>query len=61
MIKLYPVKIEAHDEETGDLVFTMETFDEGAATIEIKTCLGPGNIDNVTAAMRRAIAMLELV
>lgn len=61
MINLYPVKIEAVDADTKDLMFTIETFDEGAATIEIKTILGPRNIDEVTAAMRRAIVMLELI
>lgn len=60
MINVYPVKIEAIEAETGDLMFTMEAFDEGAATVEIKTVIGPGNINELTAAMRRAVVMLEL-
>ena len=60
MIKVYPVKIEAIDAETKDLMFTMETFDEGAATVEIKTVISPSNIDNLVAAMRRSLQMLEL-
>lgn len=59
MITVYPVKIEAVD-ETGELQFTMESFDEFASSIEIKVLIGPANIDNLTAAMRRAVAMLEL-
>lgn len=60
MIKIYPVKIEAIDPETNDLMFTMETFDAGAATVEIKTVISPSNIDNLVAAMRRSLHMLEL-
>lgn len=59
MIKVYPVKIEAVDED-GQVQFTMETFDASAATVEIKTSIGPGNIDQLTAAMRRAVVILEL-
>lgn len=59
MINVYPIKIEAVD-EAGELQFTMETFDEHAATVEIKTVIGPDNIDELTAAMRRAVVMLEL-
>ena len=60
MIKVYPVKIEAIDAETNDLMFTMETLDGGAATVEIKTVISPSNIDNLVAAMRRSLQMLEL-
>lgn len=59
MIQVYPIKIEAVD-ETGQVQFTMETFDAQVATVEIKTVIGPGNIDELTAAMRRAVVMLEL-
>ena len=59
MIKVYPVKIEAVD-ESGEVQFTMETFDQHAASVEIKTVVGPGNINELVAAMRRAVQMLEL-
>lgn len=59
MINVYPIKIEAVD-EAGDVQFTMETFDAHAATVVIKTVIGPDNIDELTAAMRRAVVMLEL-
>ena len=59
MIKVYPVKIEAVD-EAGDVAFTMETFDQYAASVDIKTTIGPSNINELVAAMRRAVQMLEL-
>ena len=59
MINVYPVKVEAFD-ESGLLQFTMEMIDEHCATVEVKTVIGPGNIDELTAAMRRAVVMLEL-
>lgn len=59
MIKVYPVKIEAVD-ESGEVQFTMETFDSHAAIVTIRTVVGPGNINELVAAMRRAVQMLEL-
>lgn len=59
MIEVYPIKIEAVD-EAGDVQFVMETQDEHCAMVNIRTVIGPGNIDQLTAAMRRAVAMLEL-
>lgn len=60
MINVYPTKIEAIDADTGNLMFTMETFDACAAIVTLKTTIGPGNIDELTAALRRALVMLEL-
>ena len=59
MINVYPVKIEAVDED-GQVQFTMETQDEHCAMVDIRTVIGPNNIDQLTAAMRRAVVMLEL-
>ena len=59
MIDVYPVKIEATD-ENGFVQFTMETQDEHCATVEFRTTIGPGNVDELVAAMRRAVVMLEL-
>ena len=60
MIDVYPVKIEAIEQETKEVMFTMETFDQHAASVEIKTVVGPANINELVAAMRRAVVMLEL-
>ena len=59
MITVYPTRVEAVDED-GSVAFTMETFDSHAATVVIKTVIGPDNIDELTAALRRAVVMLEL-
>ena len=59
MINVYPIKIEAVDDD-GEVQFTMETFDAHAATVNIRTVIGPDNIDDLVAAMRRAVVMLEL-
>ena len=59
MIKVYPVKIEAVD-ESNNLAFTIETFDQHCASVEFKALIGPSNIDELVAAMRTAVQMLEL-
>lgn len=59
-ITLHPVKIEAYD-EVNDLVFTLEMFDEACATVEIKTVLSLDNVDEVFAAVKDGIAMMNLV
>lgn len=59
MISVYPVKVQAYD-ESGDVMFTMETFDEHAAQVVMRTTIGPSNVDELTAALRRAVVMLEL-
>ena len=59
MINVYPIKVEAVDED-GEVQFSMETFDSHAAIVTIRTTIGLGNIDELTAALRRAVVMLEL-
>lgn len=59
MIEVYPIKVEAAD-ESGFVQFTMETQDEYCAMVDIRAVIGPKNIDELTAAMRRAVVMLEL-
>jgi DNA-binding NtrC family response regulator len=60
MINVYPVRVQAYDAETDDVLFTMETFDAHAAQVVMHTTIGPGNVDELTAALRRAVVMLEL-
>ena len=59
MIKVYPVKIEAVDED-GSMVFSMETQDSHAAMVKINAFIGHDNFEELVAAMRRAVQMLEL-
>ena len=59
MIKVYPIKIEAVDDK-GELAFIMRAMDRHAAKIEFYALIGPSNIDELVAAMRTAVQMLEL-
>lgn len=59
MISVHPTKIEATDED-GRVMFTVEMMDRVSAIIEMKTVVVKEDMDNLTAAMRRAIVMLEL-
>lgn len=61
MIKVYPIKIEAVDEE-GEVLFTLKTEDAACCTVEIKQplILSNGNLEEVLDAVRRGVKMLEL-
>ncbi len=59
-IDIYPAKIEAYDHDTKDLLFTVEAFDEGAAKIEIMTVVSPDTLDEILAAISKAVGMLAL-
>lgn len=60
MINVYPTRVEAIKAETGDVMFIMETMDSHAASVRINTVISPSNVDELTAALRRAVVMLEL-
>jgi hypothetical protein len=60
MIKVYPIKIEAWDTEKETLVFTIESFNSFCAEVTMKQEITNESIENVTAALRRAVQMLEL-
>jgi len=59
-IELFPTRFEAYDPATKDLLFTMEAFDEGAATLNMVGCLTPRNIDEVLEQIRTAFDALKL-
>lgn len=61
MIKVYPIKIEAVDEE-GEVLFTIKTEDASCCIVEIKQplILSNGNLEEVLDAVRRGVKMLEL-
>ena len=59
MIKMYPTVIEAVD-ESGDLVFKLESFDEVSAKIELNSLLGSGNLEEILSAIRSGVEMLKL-
>ena len=60
MIKIYPTKIEAIDDETSELMFTMETFDSQCAVVEMKATINSQNMEKILTAVRSAVQMLDL-
>ena len=60
MIKIYPTKIEAIDDETSELLFTMETFDSECAIVEMTAAITKQNMEKILTAVRSAVQMLEL-
>ena len=60
MINVYPTKVVAYDVDTNELIFTMDAVDEHAATVVFKGVIGPDNVNELTAALRSAVQMLEL-
>jgi hypothetical protein len=58
-IRVYPVKIEAVD-ENDELMFTLETFDEYVAHLNVKVMLGEDNLEEFIGALRKGVTLLEL-
>ena len=59
MIQVYPIEIEAVD-ENHDPMFKLRAFDESCATLTFDGAIGPDNIDDVCAALQLAVELLEL-
>lgn len=61
MINVYPVRVEATDED-HNVLFCLQTQDEHCCTIEVRNplILGHDNLEQVLTAVRRGVAMLEL-
>lgn len=63
MIKVYPVKVEAvYIDETNDsqVLFTLETFDEDCAEFKMDKLVYPEMLDELFAAIRKGVDLLEL-
>jgi len=58
-IKVYPVKIEAVN-ENDDLAFTLEAFDQFTATLTVRMLLNNQNVDEFIDAVRKSMTLLEL-
>jgi nitrogen regulatory protein PII-like uncharacterized protein len=58
-MKLYPTKFECID-ETGAPVFTVEMFDEAAATVAIKTLVNEHSWREVAEKVAEALKRMEL-
>ena len=59
-ITVYPVKFEAYDDTTKDLVFVVEAVDEAAASVTIKGCIDVAAWDGLAPKIRAALAALRL-
>ena len=60
-IECVPVKFEACDKDTKDLIFTIECFDETSATIEIKVPVDLDLWNKIKPIITSAIEKMELV
>jgi hypothetical protein len=60
MITCTPVKFEGSDSETGDLLFTVECFDEYSAAIEIKTVVDVALWAEMSKEISKALIEMEL-
>ena len=56
---MYPVKFECVD-DSEELVFHVEMFDEAAASVEIKTLVTVSTWDEISALVREALIKMEL-
>jgi hypothetical protein len=59
MIDVHATEVQALD-EGKTVMFTLKTFDAECAFIEMNCHINSQNIDQLTAAMRRALALLDL-
>lgn len=59
MIKIYPIEIEAVDDD-GEPVFKLKAVDENNASLTVDALISPGNVDDFCRALSKAIIMLEL-
>jgi hypothetical protein len=60
MIECVPVKFEGSDKETGDLLFTVEAFDEYAAIVEIKGMVDVALWGEISVEISKALMAMGL-
>jgi citrate lyase gamma subunit len=59
-IECVPVRFEGSDKETGDLLFTVEAFDEYAANVEIKSVVDVTLWAEISKEISKALLAMEL-
>lgn len=59
MIKVYPIKIEAADDD-NNIAFSMECFDEMAATLDVKMLISNDNVEDFISALRESVRLLTI-
>ena len=59
MIKIYPVSIEAFD-DNHQLVFNLSTFDAQSAMLKVDAAITNDNVDEFCTSLKRALILLDL-
>jgi len=57
---MYPIRFECVDNETDDLLFIVEMFDNKAANISIKTLVNVELWDEIAPLIREALKGMDL-
>ena len=60
MIDAYATRFEAIDEDTKDLLFIVEMFDENAADVNIKTVVTVESWDELSSKIRECLVKMGL-
>lgn len=55
-----PVEFEIHDEDEKMLVAKVTMFDEGGATIELKSCFDRTTFDAIVPSLQYALSAMNL-
>ena len=55
-----PTVFEIHDDETKELAARVSMFDEGGATIELKSCFDRRSFDAIVPSLQYALSAMEL-
>jgi hypothetical protein len=59
MINVYPVKIEAYDDDK-ELIFKLEAIDECVAKLEVVSCIDYRILDELFLSIREAMYLMKL-
>lgn len=55
-----PTVFEIHDNETNEFVARVSMFDEGGATIELKSCFDRTTFDAIVPSLQSALSAMKL-
>jgi len=55
-----PTVFEIHDDETHEFVARVSMFDEGGATIELKSCFDRTTFDAIVPSLQHALSAMNL-
>ena len=55
-----PVEFEIHDDDSKMLIAKVVMFDEGGATIELKSCFDRTTFDAIVPSLQHALSAMKL-